>query len=346
VVLRQLRNVPRTPAEKTPLGEADGRVLAEDVRADRDFPPATRSLRDGFAVHSADLPGELRVVGEVRAGAVSERALHTGEAIEIMTGAPVPAGADAVVMLERVTRHGDRIQTAQSVSPGENLNPRGSEARAGNVVLAAGVRLGYSEIALLAAAGMTEVKVHRRPRVAVLATGDEIVEVGETPLDHQVRNSNLFSLAVQVRRCGGDPILLPVARDNEESTRSLIESGLSQDLLLISGGVSAGKYDVVEPALARPAAGVRPRPRLFFLRPAGKPGLDHGDVRGFRARGRGAALGPAGTRVAAHLRPPHRRAAADDRPHAFSAGPAFGRWPRGHSRPVARVQRCTRAGPR
>jgi len=276
VVLRQLRNVPRTPAEKTPLGEADGRVLAEDVRADRDFPPATRSLRDGFAVHSADLPGELRVVGEVRAGAVSERALHTGEAIEIMTGAPVPAGADAVVMLERVTRHGDRIQTAQSVSPGENLNPRGSEARAGNVVLAAGVRLGYSEIALLAAAGMTEVKVHRRPRVAVLATGDEIVEVGETPLDHQVRNSNLFSLAVQVRRCGGDPILLPVARDNEESTRSLIESGLSQDLLLISGGVSAGKYDVVEPALARLGA------EFFFTRVLVQPGqpLVFGRARG------------------------------------------------------------------
>jgi molybdopterin molybdotransferase len=123
---------------------------------------------------------------------------------------------------------------------------------------------------------MTEVKVHRRPRVAVLATGDEIVEVGETPLDHQVRNSNLFSLAVQVRRCGGDPILLPVARDNEESTRSLIESGLSQDLLLISGGVSAGKYDVVEPALARLGA------EFFFTRVLVQPGqpLVFGRARG------------------------------------------------------------------
>jgi molybdopterin molybdotransferase len=276
VVLRQLRDVPRTPTERTPLEEADGRVLAEDVRADRDFPPATRSLRDGFAVRSADLPGELRVVGEVRAGAVSESALRTGEAIEIMTGAPVPAGADAVVMLEHVTRQGDRIQAAQSVSPGENLNPRGSEARAGSVVLAAGVRLSYSEIAFLAAAGRTEVKVHRRPRVAVLATGDEIVEVAETPLDHQVRNSNVISLAVQVRRCGGDPIILPVARDNEESTRSLIESGLSQDLLLISGGVSAGKYDVVEPALARLGA------EFFFTRVLVQPGqpLVFGRARG------------------------------------------------------------------
>jgi molybdopterin molybdotransferase len=172
-----------------------------------------------------------------------------GEAVEIMTGAPVPRGADAVIMVERVQRQGDWI-VALAAAPGQFINPQGSEARAGERVLEAGQRIGFAEIALLATAGMTTVRVNRRPRGAVLPTGDEVVEIAERPLAHQVRNSNAHSLAAQVRRAGGIPEILPVARDAAESIRTLIERGLAADLLLISGGVSAGKYDLVEPVLA------------------------------------------------------------------------------------------------
>ncbi len=236
--------------EETTLYAADGRVLAEDVLADRDYPPLDRSIRDGFAVRAAGLPGELEVIGEVRAGQACELSLGSGQAIEIMTGAPMPQGADAVVMVEHVERAGNRIRTDRAPNPGDFVNPRGAECRRGDVVIGEGRRLGFAEIAMLATVGKTRVRVSRRPRVAIIATGDEIVEVGESPLDHQIRNSNAYSLAVQVRRAGGEPEILPVARDTAEATRELIERALACDLLLLSGGVSAGKYDVVERVLA------------------------------------------------------------------------------------------------
>jgi molybdopterin molybdotransferase len=235
--------------EDVPLDAADGRVLAEAVEADRDYPAAARSMRDGFAVRSEDLPGRLRVTGEVRAGEAFAGEVGRGEAVEIMTGAPVPRGADAVLMVERVQREGDWI-TAPAAAPGQFIIAQGSEARAGERMLEAGQRIGIAGIALLATAGKVTARVNRRPRVAVLPTGDEVVEVSERPLAHQVRNSNAHSLAAQVRRAGGIPEILPVARDAAESIRALIERGLAADLLLISGGVSAGKYDLVEPVLA------------------------------------------------------------------------------------------------
>lgn len=235
--------------EEVPLDEADGRVLAEAVEADRDFPAVARSIRDGFAGRSEDLPGRLHVTGEVRAGEEFAGEVGRGEAVEIMTGAPVPRGADAVIMVERVEREGDWI-AAPAAAPGQFINPQGSEARAGERVLEAGQRIGVAEIALLATAGKGTVRVNRRPRVAVLPTGEEVVEVSQRPLAHQVRNSNAHSLAAQIRRAGGIPEILPVARDDAESIRTLVERGLAADLLLISGGVSAGKYDLVEPVLA------------------------------------------------------------------------------------------------
>jgi molybdopterin molybdotransferase len=247
-VLREVG--PLAETEAVDIVSADGRVAAEDVAADRDYPPFDRSARDGFAVRAADLPGELRVIGEVRAGDCFTGALAASEAIEIMTGAPVPAGADAIVMVEHTTRSGDRVRIERTQKSGDNFSPRGCEAHAGSPVIRSGQRLGFASIASLAMVGRQCVTVFRRPRVAILPTGDEIVEAGETPQPFQIRNSNAYSLAVQVRRAGGLPEILPIARDNYDATHALVARGLQADLLLLSGGVSAGKYDIVEKVLA------------------------------------------------------------------------------------------------
>jgi len=252
--------------EEIPVLDAAGRVLAEEIAADRDYPPFDRSARDGYAVRAADLPGELRVAGEVRAGEVFAAAINAGEAVEIMTGAPLPSGADAVVMIEHTERAGDHVRTDRLPKRGDNFSPRGVEVRKGDVVLPAGRPLGFTEIAALAMVGRQCVSVYRQPRVAILPTGDEIVEAGERPEPFQIRNSNAWSLAVQVRRAGGAAEILPIARDNEQSTRDLIERGLGSDLLLLSGGVSAGKYDIVERVLADLRA------RFFFDRVLIQPG--------------------------------------------------------------------------
>ena len=261
---RAMRKAP--PVEVAALDDAAGRVLAEDLAADRDFPSLARSVRDGFAVRAADLPGELRIVGEVRAGERFTGQVGAGQAVEIMTGAPVPAGADAVVMVEHTVRDGDRVRIAGSAAPGQFINPQACEAAAGETLLRAGKRLDYSDVALLAAAGRANVAVRRKPVVAIVATGDEIVEVGATPTEFQIRNSNAHSLAAQVARAGGAPRVLDVARDNLEHTRELIRRGLEADLLLLSGGVSAGKYDVVEAALSEVGA------QFYFDRVAIQPG--------------------------------------------------------------------------
>ncbi|HML15765.1 MAG TPA: gephyrin-like molybdotransferase Glp [Bryobacteraceae bacterium] len=232
------------------LAESAGRVLAEPVHADRDYPPFPRSARDGFAIRTADLAGPIRVIGEVRAGEIFSGSIGEGEAVEIMTGAPLPAGADAVLMIEHARRDGDRITTDRSLNPGDNFNPRGVEARAGGELLAAAKRIGYAEIALLAMVGRVQVPVFRKPRVAILSTGDEIVDIDQKPKEFQIRNSNAWSLAAQVARAGAIPEILPIARDHYDATRDLAERGLRADMLLVSGGVSAGKYDIVERVLA------------------------------------------------------------------------------------------------
>jgi molybdopterin molybdotransferase len=274
-MVRQARRVP--PVEDVVLDAAAGRVLAVDVAADRDSPAFDRSARDGYAVRAADLPGEMEVIGEVRAGERFAGAVGPGQAVEIMTGAPVPAGADAVVMVEDTRRGNGRVRIDRGAQPAQAINPRGSETAAGEIVLRAGTRLDYTGIAALAAFGRSRVPVYRVPTVAIIATGDEIVEVDETPAEFQIRNSNAHSLAAQVSRAGGAPVMLPLARDTVEHTRQMVSRGLDADLLLISGGVSAGRYDVVEKVLAGIGAEfyfdrvlIQPGQPLVFGRASGK----------------------------------------------------------------------------
>jgi len=240
------------PPPAVPLLESLNRILAEPVFADRDFPPFPRATRDGYALRAADVksvPSTLRVAGQIKAGSSYNKAIQEGEAVEIMTGASAPEGADAVVMVEYTSLQGDQVEIQRSCVSGENIVPVGSEAKAGQEMLPRGTRMGHAQMAVAAAVGQTNLKVYRRPRVAILSTGDEIVDAGTTPNPYQIRNSNSYSLAAQVIGCGGDPLQLPIAPDEPQALKKLVQKGLSADLLLLSGGVSMGKFDFVEQAL-------------------------------------------------------------------------------------------------
>jgi molybdopterin molybdotransferase len=252
MVLDHASGLRKLDTETAPLLSCLDRVLAEPVIAERDQPPFDRSTRDGFAVRASHAANPLRLTGQIRAGERWAGApLGQGNAIEIMTGAPVPEGADAVVMVEHVALQNGTVQLLQerSVRAGENIVPRGSEAHAGDVVLAQRTVIEGAEIALAAACGRSELLIFRKPRVAILATGDELVELNETPNEQQIRNSNSYGLAALVARAGGDAVRLPIARDRRENLEKLIIEARSCDLLLLSGGVSMGKYDLVEEVL-------------------------------------------------------------------------------------------------
>ncbi|PYY23759.1 MAG: molybdopterin molybdenumtransferase MoeA [Acidobacteria bacterium] len=250
-----LYQLPRQ-SEQVPILNSLGRTLAEEIIADRDFPPFPRATRDGYAVLAEDtrsIPAELRIVGQIRAGGelpTNFACLQRGQAVSIMTGAPVPRGADAVIMVEHAQSNRDAVRLLKSVTSGENIVPRGSEARAGSVLLSPGTRIAHPEIALAAAAGRSKFSVYSRPHVAILSTGDEVVPIESAPADNQIRNSNSFSLAAQVIAAGGEPVQLPIAPDEPTRLRELISQGLESDLLLLSGGVSSGEYDVVEDVLS------------------------------------------------------------------------------------------------
>jgi len=238
--------------EAAPLLFASGRVLAEAILADRDFPPFPRATRDGYALRAEDVsvvPATLRITGQIKAGSSFSGTVGSGHAVEIMTGAAVPQGDDAVVMVEYTSRDGDHVTVQRTCTRGENIVPAGSEASSGDEMLPRGARLGFAQIAVAAAVGKTTVQVCKKPRVAILSTGDEIVDSAQSPGPFQIRNSNSYSLAAQVTAAGGDPVVLPIAPDEEVALRRLIEEGLKSDLLLLSGGVSMGKFDLVEPAL-------------------------------------------------------------------------------------------------
>lgn len=229
-----------------------GRVLAAGMVADRDQPPFDRATRDGYAVRAGDVGRTLRVVGSVRAGeSWLGAAIGEGEAIEIMTGAPVPAGADAVVMVEHTALVDGllRLEAERVLRVGENVVPRGAETLAGNVVLPKGRLMGAAEISVAASCGMAQVQVFARPKVAIVATGDELVELDEPMEAWQIRNSNSYALAALVEAAGGVGERLAIARDTLGELRAQVAEGREADLLLLSGGVSMGKYDLVEQVL-------------------------------------------------------------------------------------------------
>lgn len=252
VIQQYCRNLVPSGEESVPLSDALGRVLAEPVRADRDFPPFPRATRDGYAVRACDVqivPATLGVIGQVKAGGSFSQSLEAGQAVEIMTGAAVPQGASAVVMVEYTKNNGNQVEVLRSVTDEENIVQQGSESKAGQEILPPGIRMGFAQIAVAAAVGKATLHVHKKPQVAILATGDELVDITSAPAPQQIRNSNTYSLAAQVVSSGGEPICLPIAPDDEQSLRKLIERGRSARLLLLSGGVSMGKFDLVEKVL-------------------------------------------------------------------------------------------------
>ncbi len=246
-------------AERVPLLEALGRVLAEDIRAEQDIPPFANSAMDGYAVRAADTAGahsnapiRLRVIGEVAAGVIAQAVLGPGSALRIMTGAPLPAGADAVVPVEQTTRAGTEVEIRTPAAPGQHVRPAGEDVRAGVRVLRRGSALGPPEIGMLAALGRAQVRVTRRPRVALVATGDELVALDAIPVPGQIRDANSYSNAAQVLAAGATPLLLGIARDRSEELTHKIRAGIAQgaDVFLTSGGVSVGDFDIVKQVMA------------------------------------------------------------------------------------------------
>jgi molybdopterin molybdotransferase len=256
IVAAHAAELARRPVlERVDLEHAAGRVLGTSLGTDRDQPPFPRSTRDGFACRAeeANTHKALHIAGSIHAGQPPAGPLPPRSAWEIMTGAAVPSGADAVAMIEHVERSGGsiRLRAPRELESGENIVPQGAEARAGEVVLKAGTRLGPQHIALAAACGHATVEACRRPRVAILTTGDELVPVASTPAPGQIRNSNGAMLASLVAQAGGEPWILPTAADETGALIDALQLAIGADMLLVSGGVSAGKFDLVEPALAR-----------------------------------------------------------------------------------------------
>jgi len=281
IIIEQLgKNSAPPSAEGVALPEAHGRVLAEEISTDRDYPPFDRAARDGYAVRAAEAQegSTLVCAGEIKAGDTPPVFPGASECLQIMTGAAVPAGADAVVMIEYTHREGDAVRFARAGHIGQNIVRRGSEARAGQIVLRPGARVGYAEMALAAQVGAAQLRCATKPRVAILSTGDEIVPIEQAPGPFQIRNSNAVSLAAQVRLAGGEPLLIATAADREADLRDKILAGLREDLLILSGGVSMGKYDLVERVLREmnaefffDAVAIRPGKPAVFAKCQGKP---------------------------------------------------------------------------
>ena len=269
-IVRQ--NTRPLPSESVELRYALGRVLAQDVVADSDLPPFDRSQMDGYAVRAEDVseaPARLRIVGESAAGRGWHHQLEEGQAVRIMTGAPVPAGADSVQQVELTTelKDGTVVELLESVETGKSIVPRGAEIKAGEIVLSAGTAINAAMMAVLAAFGYANVDVFRKPRVAVLATGTELVAVDQKPGQDQIRDSNNYSIGAYAELAGAIVERLPVAGDETSVLkRQITEAAERFDVIVTSGGVSMGVYDVTKSALNELKA------ELFFERVALRPG--------------------------------------------------------------------------
>jgi molybdenum cofactor synthesis domain-containing protein len=262
-------NIVALPGEKAALSDSVGRILGEDVLADSDLPPFDRSQMDGYAVKASDTqnaPVELKIVGESAAGRGWHSELRNGEAVRIMTGAPVPAGADAVQKIELTFEDGETVVIQKSVEPGKSIVRQADEVRKGDKVFAAGERITENMIAALASFGYASVTVARRPTVAILSTGSEIVELEQTPGRDQIRNSNSVMIDALARKFGGSTRILPIVGDDFEKLKSSVADALGTDIMIITGGVSVGKYDLTKDALHALGA------QIFFEKVRVKPG--------------------------------------------------------------------------
>lgn len=268
-ILDAVAVTPRTL--RMPLAEAGGLVLAEDLAADRDYPPFDKSLMDGFAVRCADVaaaPATLKLIGEVAAGQVADRPISPGEAMAIMTGAPLPVGADGVVPVEETSRDSEHVRITRALDASRYISRQGADITAGATILQRGTRLAAAQIAAAAMVGAAQVTVYDRPRAAVLSTGDELVGVGDTPVGAQIRNSNSPMLLALLRQLGCDTIDLGAVRDDPAAIAAKLEQGLAHDVLFVSGGMSMGTYDHVPRLLAE--LGVNLRITKLRIKP-GKP---------------------------------------------------------------------------
>lgn len=257
------------PVEEASLDDTLGRILREEIVAPADAPAADNSAMDGYAVRAADVadaPATLRVSGDIPAGHPATHALEPGTAMRIMTGAFVPEGADTVVQVELTDGGLERVTIREALRAGSNIRRRGEDVRAGDVVLRSGLRIGPAEIALLAGAGRTRVAVGRRPEVAILSTGDELIEAGDAVAPGKIVNTNAHLLAALVREAGAIPRPLGIVRDTREATIAAFERAAASDFVISSGGVSVGAYDFVKDALDALGAETK------FWRVAMKPG--------------------------------------------------------------------------
>ncbi len=245
-----LRHIAPLPAEELPLLRGLGRVAGEDVYAAGDIPATDKSAMDGYAFSSAKVrDNTLLVSGNIPAGKERTTPVADGEAVRIMTGAPIPRGCDTVVPIENVEIIGDTIRLTGEVRPGSHIRRRGEDIRAGQRAIAANSRIRPQDVGMLASLGKSSVRVYRRPKVGVLATGDELLGIGSPPASGKIIDSNSYGIAAQVMESGGDPVMLGIAADEMERTCGRIRAGIREDLLITTGGVSVGDRDCVKEAI-------------------------------------------------------------------------------------------------
>ncbi|MDH4100560.1 MAG: molybdopterin molybdotransferase MoeA [Nitrospirota bacterium] len=280
-----LAGVPVLGTEKVHIIDTLGRVIAEDVISGRNIPPFDNSAMDGYALKAADTtgaspekPATLKVVADLPAGYTLDRELQAGEAVRIMTGAPVPPGADSVVRVEDTEKRGETVRILVQVKSGKDTRRKGEDVKVGDVVIEKGTRITPAAVGMMSSVGRSMVQVYQRPRVAVLATGDEVVDVDQEAGPGKIYNSNGYTIASQVREAGGLPVMLGIAKDTREDLEAKLKAGLTCDVIISSGGVSVGDFDFVKDVLSSLGSemkfwkvGMRPGKPLAFGVIGGKP---------------------------------------------------------------------------
>jgi len=279
-----LEQIPILGKERINILSALGRVLAEDIAAPRHIPPWNNSAMDGYAVKWADIKGAapdkpviLRVIADLPAGQIFNGRVGEKEAVRIMTGAPIPEGADTVVPVEDTEKAGEAVKILQETPPGKNIRLAGEDVKQGEEILSSGTILQPAHIGMLASCQRAFVYVYQKPRVAILSTGDELIEIDEPWTEGKIVNSNAYSIASQVKMCAAEPIILGIAQDRLEDLLNKIQQGLLADILITSGGVSVGDYDLVKDMLRKLGeinfwkVAMRPGQPLAFGLVSGKP---------------------------------------------------------------------------